>query len=654
MQMTEVGDLYKQWILATGRKLREGDTPPRGPEDVRRRREVIRARMRAAEGDALLPPEQACPLNPEVLGVLERDGYRVERLLFQTRPGCYVTANTYVPSGRTGRMPAVLCVHGHWAGARRDPVVQSRCIGLAKLGFVALTLDAWGAGERGTRVSQNEYHGGLLGASLWPVGTPLHGLQLYDNVRALDYLQSRPDVDPDRLGCTGASGGGNQTTYLTAFEDRIRCGVPVCSVGTFQNYLDAACCVDEVLRGALTFAEEGDLLGIAAPRAVMVITATQDVYHFGPKSSGEVVERARAYFQAVGHEERLRHVLVESGHAYSQPMREAMYGWMQRWLMDQGDGSPTPEPPLSPEDPEAIRCFTPPFRSGKVMTTVQWVREKTEALARETAPGPGTEWGKDRADRLRRLADALALPESPEAPPYPLESVSEFRKASRAEAPLVLLCHPQGHAAALASPLARLLGEKDLAVGALTLRGCGVLTLPNQGLGEAIPDHNLVEWSLWINRPLLGQWVNDLRRVLRAPWSGAQPRRVVLVGWREAGLAALLAAALEPACAGVAAIESLASFRGEGVPHNQRMVVFQPDLLKIGDVPHLAALCAPRPVLIERPNRLDGAPATETDLEAWHRPTRSVYRSLKANERLRVGSMGSDAAVADLIRSWCR
>src|SRR5262249_61460829 len=101
--------------------------------------------------------------------------------------------------------------------ARVDPVCPARCFGLARLGYFVLTLDAFGSGERGTTPAVYEYHGGLLGASLWPAGIPLWGLQLYDNLRALDYLCQRSEVDATRIGCTGASGGGNQTTYISAF-----------------------------------------------------------------------------------------------------------------------------------------------------------------------------------------------------------------------------------------------------------------------------------------------------------------------------------------------------------------------------------------------------------------------------------------------------
>src|SRR5262249_17413180 len=151
-----------------------------------------------------------CPLEPKVVGTLDRPKYRIEKLIFQSRTDVWVTANVYVPKAGK-KFPAVLAVHGHWAGARRDPVVQARCLGLAQLGFVVLAVDAFGSGERYTEPAPGTYHGALYGSTLWPAGQTLLGMQVYDNRRAIDYLLTRPDVDGTKLGITGASGGGNQS-----------------------------------------------------------------------------------------------------------------------------------------------------------------------------------------------------------------------------------------------------------------------------------------------------------------------------------------------------------------------------------------------------------------------------------------------------------
>ncbi|HEY1379723.1 MAG TPA: acetylxylan esterase, partial [Gemmataceae bacterium] len=201
---------FDTFTRKTAATLRTNDHPPATRADWDARRTTVRAAVRAAIGPV---PAEPCPLNPQLLGTLDRTGYRVEKLAFQSRPDVWVTANVYVPAGGTGKRPAVLAVHGHHAWARIDPTVQSYCIGLATLGFVVLCVDAFGAGERHASPARGTYHGSLDGAALWPVGQTLLGMQLYDNRRAVDYLLTRPEVDPNRLGVTGASGGGNQTMY---------------------------------------------------------------------------------------------------------------------------------------------------------------------------------------------------------------------------------------------------------------------------------------------------------------------------------------------------------------------------------------------------------------------------------------------------------
>lgn len=257
------------------RRLRSADAAPATLGDWNRQRAELRANLLKAWGGF---PAEPCALNPKKLGELQREGYRVEKLIFQTRPNVWMTANAYVPD-RPGKLPTVLCVHGHWRGAKQDPVVQSRCIGLAKLGFFVLVVDAFGAGERGVGKALGEYHGEMTAATLFPVGLPLSGLQVYENMRAVDYLLTRPEVDGARLGITGASGGGNQSMYAGAFDERFKAVVPVCSVGNYQAYLGAACCMCEVVPGALRFTEEWGLLSLVAPRALMVVSATKDAFN---------------------------------------------------------------------------------------------------------------------------------------------------------------------------------------------------------------------------------------------------------------------------------------------------------------------------------------------------------------------------------------
>ncbi len=370
---------FDEFIRAQALALRTRDEAPESVKAWEERRRKLHAAILEAAGGM---PREACPLEPQALGTLKRSGYTIEKLVFQSRPDVWVTANAYVPAGGAAKRPAVLAVHGHWPWARIDPVVQARCLGLVKLGFFVLCVDAFGSGERYTEPARGTYHGALYGSTLWPTGQTLLGLCAYDNRRAVDYLRSRPEVDGERLGITGASGGGNQSMYAGALDDRLRAVVPVCSVGTYQAYLRAACCVCEVLPGGLRIGEEGDVLSLVAPRALLVINASMDGIQFSPGEAKKSIARAGRVFQLLGAPEKLKHTVFESKHDYNQPMRELMYGWMTRWLKDEDDGRPIPEPKLDIEKPEDLRCYPDGVRpKGFLFPTTFAGREAARLLA---------------------------------------------------------------------------------------------------------------------------------------------------------------------------------------------------------------------------------------------------------------------------------
>ena len=178
----EPAKTFQSFIQKQYSELRKDDRPPASLEEWKRQRVTLRENLLKAWGGF---PETPCDLEPRILGGFQREGYRVEKLIFQTRPGVWMTANAYVPD-QPGKHSAIWHVHGHWAGATQHPVVQTRCIGCAKLGFFVLCVDAFGAGERGIGKPLGEYHGEMTAATLLPVGLPLSGLQVYENMRAVD------------------------------------------------------------------------------------------------------------------------------------------------------------------------------------------------------------------------------------------------------------------------------------------------------------------------------------------------------------------------------------------------------------------------------------------------------------------------------------
>lgn len=644
-------------------ELRANDEYPRTQAAWERRKETLRQALHKA----MRPfPESPCQLEPQMKGVLKRDGYRIEKLLLQSRPDVWITASAYVPEGIAGKRPAVLVVHGHWPWARRDPVVQARCLGLVKLGFFVLAVDAFGAGERFTEPGKGTYHGALYGATLWPAGHTLLGMQVYDNRRAVDYLLTRPEVDGTKLGVTGASGGGNQSMYAGALDERFQAVAPVCSVGTYQAYLHAACCVCEVLPGALRFTEESEVLALTAPRALLVVNATQDGFQFSVGEAAKSLEKARLVFQLYRAQDKIKHAVVQSGHAYNQAMREAMYGWMTRWLKGEGEGKPIPEPAHQIEEPETLACFADGGRPKTFFFPPAFAAREARTLLKQVEgvrPSHIEEWESQAAflrNRLRReLLGDWPKPQRPAAqmpkqtvkedvqttslvfqpePGLPMPALLRVNRG-QGKSPACILLHLGGKTGALADPLAKALVEKGWTVLAPDLRGTGE-TKPANDLIAGAPDYNSAEHALWIGRPLLGQWLFDVQHLLE--WLAIQPglnkQRLFVAGLGQASLIALAAAALfEDRVAGAISVAGLNTLVTEtAYAPGTHMGLLAPGLFRYADVPHLAALIAPRKLIVADGVTPQGQRTILKDLtEAFAYP-RFIYRLLKSDDQLKI------------------
>ena len=636
---------FQAFIQKQAFELRRHDNPAVSRDEWKHRRATLRENLLKAWGGF---PATDCALEPRFLGRFQREGYRVEKLVFQTRPGVWMTANAYVPD-QPGKRPAILHVHGHWAGAKQDPVVQSRCIGCVKLGFFVLSVDAFGAGERGINKKLGEYHGEMTAATLLPIGLPLSGLQVYENMRAVDYLKTRPEVDPDRIGITGASGGGNQSMYAGAFDERFRCVVPTCSVGTYQSYLSAACCMCEVVPGALRFTEEGDVLGLAADRGLMVTSATQDAFQFSvgeAKKSFARAESVARLFDAA----TVRHTIIESPHHYNQPMREAMYGWMTRHLKGDGDGSPIPDPAIQPEDPEMLRCYPGDSRPNNFVSIPMFAAEEARQLAeRRSVPTDRNAWETTRAKKHRALIDVLGGQPSHSpvhvkvendadgtSQAFTFDTEPELQLFARRDLPekpgrLAILVDVDGGAEmAWSSDLALRLREGGWAIVTPELRATGRFADPRDKIGHA-PDHNTAEWSLWIGRPLIGQWVWDVRRTLDAiaERDGSLPHDILAIGRGSSGVVAFCAAALDERITRVKAVDSLATYVTDKPYRGLRLGLMVPGILRdFGDVADIAALVAPRAATMSGGTTGDGTALDHAALLKLFASTKRVFELL--------------------------
>jgi sugar lactone lactonase YvrE/cephalosporin-C deacetylase-like acetyl esterase len=462
-------------------------------------------------------------------------------------------------------------------------------------------------------------------------------------MRAVDYLQSRPEVDGEKIGITGASGGGNQTMYAGAWDERFKCVVPVCSVGNYQAYLQTACCMCEVVPGALKFTEEWAVLALTAPRALMVINATKDGIQFSVGEAKKSLALTGPVYKLFGKPENLRHEIFESPHDYNKAMRETMYGYMTLHLKGEGNGDPIPEPKFTTEKPEDLRCFPGDTRPKDFVTIPKFAAQEGKKLRdRVRLPNTKSDFVKWSAEKWLDLETDLGGKPKPitglqyqnDKGVYSLRFASEegcelnaMVETGRNKGPLVVLLNLDGAETARKSEVYAALKKADAWVVTLDLRGTGKLATANERIGRA-PDHHSAEWGLWLGRPLIGQWTVDVTRLLDALAKLATleskiPEKVVLIGEGPAGIVALVSGAVvdNQSLTKVAAVNTMASFVTDAPYVDQRLGLLAPGILgDVGDIGHIAALSWRRQVVIAGGMSSGGKPSTSDELSEAYEP----------------------------------
>jgi len=305
------------------------------------------------------PLPERCALNAKVTGVLERDGYRIEKIVFESRPGFPVTAHLYVPDGPSpgDGYPVIVNPHGHWASKKAQPEVQSRAIFQALRGYLALVVDSPGYSFEGDALIERRYAGTHFDPRLILGSTNAIGIYVWDLMRAVDYLETRPEADMSRVGITGASGGGHATLAAFSVEERLHCAVPVCYATSMECNPYNGCNCNHV-PGMLQVGDRAHMLALRAPAPVLVIGADDD-WEFPPEGTRLTGEKLKEVWALYGREKDAGWLVFEGEHGYSKEMREAMIGFFDAHLLGIGDGSPVEEPEFEtePADSEELLCI---------------------------------------------------------------------------------------------------------------------------------------------------------------------------------------------------------------------------------------------------------------------------------------------------------
>jgi len=346
------------------------------------------------------------PLNPQIFGKIERSDYTVEKVYFESYPGFFCTGNLYRPRGKDGPFPAIVSPHGHWDRGRLENIergsIPGRCINFAKQGYVIFSYDMVGYNDSGQQVDHRSFPNGDREA-IW--GISLLGLQLQNAIRSIDFLQSLPDVDPDRIACTGASGGGTQAFMLMAIDDRIKVSAPV---NMISAHMQGGCLCENAPNLRIDFSNI-EIGAMMAPRPLLLVSATGDWTKDTPDVEYPAIH---SIYQHFGAADKIHQVQIDAEHNYNKASREAVYQWFAKWLLENQDSSKLTEVDFTVESDEDLLVFhdrSIPYHALSTEELLASLRQLGKAAIEKRKPNTINELTAFQSEMGPGLLHALAL-----------------------------------------------------------------------------------------------------------------------------------------------------------------------------------------------------------------------------------------------------
>jgi dienelactone hydrolase len=642
------------------------------------RRKEVREQVLVATGLWPMPPKT--PLRPVIHGKIDRDDYTVEKVFFASLPGHYVSGNLYRPKGKTGKLPAVLCPHGHWnkgrlfdageAAAKREIAskaeetmagarypLQARCAQLARMGCVVFFYDMVGYAD-----SKRLGHVALNGADAELHLQTLMGLQTWNSVRALDFLLSLPEVDAKRIGVTGASGGGTQTFILCGIDDRPAAAFPAVMVSTKMQ----GGCVCENCSYLRLGTGNVELAGLFAPKPLAMSGANDWTLEIESKGLPELKKLYKLYDA----EDKVHaKCYPKFGHNYNQVSRELMYDWFNKHLA-LGHSSPVKEKPFEPIAPDDLKVYTKDHPLPKDAVDADRLRQYLTATSEKQIAALKPSDAKSLGEYRRVLGTALRvmihdkLPAKAEVTGKTVEGPVAFRfgrssvpgrrtkvliqrqggtgvpalvvSRPKGSGTVVVWAHPKGQASLFEDSKPIPAAEAILVTNA-TIVAPDVFGAGQQALEKPFPvNASYAGYTFGYNRPVLSQRVSDI--LTTVAYAASQPgvRNVHLIGFEEAGPWVMLARGL----CGDAVTRTAADvnrFRFEKV-RTTRDEMMLPGALKYGGLAALTAVAAPGELFVHN-NR-------GTGMGGWLKP---AYKAAGAEKKVRTSG---EKVEAEKVVEW--
>lgn len=386
------------------------------------------------------------------------------------------------------------------------------------------------------------------------------GMEITDNIRAVDLLSSLPFVDSLKIGATGSSGGGNQTMWLAAMDERIRAAVPVVSAGTFEAYMLGSPCICEVLPGGLKITEESGIISLVAPRAIKMINHLRDdISAFLPREMIRTFKTAQSVFKMFNAENNISYQIFDLKHGYFPEDREVMLGWFNLHLKNTGNGVPVEETSVDTIPYKQLMTFLEGKRDSLVITTENFCKHKGNELRSAYL----SRYSFDNELKRKELGSLLEVAEKPS-----LKSVHKYPEMNgwnrlaletsdgkvlpillrfplNESGRYVIVCNTGG----IKWTTFRLIDEyleSGTAVVLVDLSGTGETTSILSHINDINGDfRTLARSEFWLGKTLIGEWIDDLDILVNFLRTSYRPKELSIDGTKEAGLASLFLAALK-------------------------------------------------------------------------------------------------------------
>jgi cephalosporin-C deacetylase-like acetyl esterase len=650
---------------------------------VRSRIEKIRSTVWRLIGG----PLEKTPLKPRIVGTIKRGAYRIEKVIFESQPEVFVTANLYIPNQHQPSYPGILHTLGHGEEGKAFYTYQYVSQTLARKGYMVLVFDPFGQGERqqylDPHTGQSLYgptgEHDQAGRPMLLFGSQFSQYRVWDGIRALDYLLSRPEVDPERIGCTGQSGGGTMTMYLAALEPRIK--VAVESDGNSENVAgpsyDAPGAVDDAEQNMVGSLPEGidrgDLLLAFAPKPLLILYSRSDAgLTYSPayvKGTEEIYQEVQAAYKLMGATEKVSLFGSPLPHNYGFFNRREAYRWFNRWLGREEWG--TEEAEFDKSVPGELNCTS----TGQVLTSlggrsvVTLNTGRLRTLAPVNSPGAGPADVKAFRRRAQgTLRELLALPNRK----IPLNSrilssniwqndiaIDEFTldsepfvrvtgwflRPAKGDSPFpTILYVSEGNRNEIAHEPSEMSGlvRKGFAVCAIDLRGLG-LSMPRYPAAGPIyyqgGPWQRYSWACFtLGKPVLGQRVWDFLRCLDYLQSRREvdQRRIYGLGEKGAALAVLLSGVLDDCLHSIMLDSPLAPYRSvvESEAYSLDISWFLYGILKHFDTPELVGSLAPRSCWFLNAADAQGKTLAESDAASLYKTSIAMFKQSDAGEKI--------------------